>query len=443
VIAELGLAALWLTTALAGLQLMTGGQNAGRALASAVAAVAAVSLLILVTVFVQTDLSVQTVPQFSHPLRTFWQKTADAITNPNGALLVTGSSLAMAGAVLAWFGGRLDPKTVSRALAFQAAFAAPVLILTLWRNPFERQAAAAARVMNLDWRDIAGYCFSPALSVGLALLGTALSISLAAQVTGERRSARNPILRLWVLAALIFLTLGTCAQLTLDGSDRSIWAERKLTAIDGVALVAWLTAVTLAYRLDVLSVRRRPANRIAALLLLAGMAVAAIAVVQVRSGTRPSLPGRQYCQTGSAMIGPWSLQRGTVQVVAGPDFTALQANVSARIGRGPAQPLAPQDRRALAGGPRSGAAAGQARITRWNGELLSRLRTSGDSLACNQPRFWWLPLANWLQYGAVLIVFAAMLAMAVQLASLSRRNRAVPMIAYRQERRRALAGRSR
>ena len=106
-IAEGGLAALWLAAALSLLQLFLGAASlrpGGERLAAAVrpAAVAqgvlaAISFLMLIWLFLRTDLSVQLVAANSHSAKPWLYKFAGAWGNHEGSMLLWVTVLAVAG----------------------------------------------------------------------------------------------------------------------------------------------------------------------------------------------------------------------------------------------------------------------------------------------------------------------------------------------------------
>jgi cytochrome c-type biogenesis protein CcmF len=110
-IAELGLAALWLATALAGLQLLGGvlGQrDSGAELASLVRPAAVMQALLcafsfgmLLLLFARTDLSVALVVQHSHSEKPMIFKIAGTWGNHEGSMLLWITVMALAGGLIA------------------------------------------------------------------------------------------------------------------------------------------------------------------------------------------------------------------------------------------------------------------------------------------------------------------------------------------------------
>src|SRR6185503_1355151 len=110
-IAELGLAALWLAAALAGLQLLAGGiglRERGQQLAALVRPAAVVQALLcalafgcLLLLFARTDLSVALVAQNSHSEKPFIFKVAGTWGNHEGSMLLWVTVMSVAGGLIA------------------------------------------------------------------------------------------------------------------------------------------------------------------------------------------------------------------------------------------------------------------------------------------------------------------------------------------------------
>src|SRR5688500_12926479 len=131
-IAEAGLAALWLAATLSLLQLLLsvgdlrGWFETGRSIRSVAmvqGALALVAFAMLILVFVRTDLSVALVAANSHSAKPFIYKLSGAWGNHEGSMLLWVTVLAIAGAVLAAFTRRLSKTTLVAALGAQGALA--------------------------------------------------------------------------------------------------------------------------------------------------------------------------------------------------------------------------------------------------------------------------------------------------------------------------------
>ena len=148
-IAETALAALWLAAAMSLLQLLIGiaGLRAGgEAVAAAVRPVAVAqallvgaSFLLLIQLFLRTDLSVALVAANSHSLKPWLYKFAGAWGNHEGSMLLWVTVLAAAGGAVALFERRLQERTLVATLAAQAAIGLGFYAFLLFAsNPFDR-----------------------------------------------------------------------------------------------------------------------------------------------------------------------------------------------------------------------------------------------------------------------------------------------------------------
>jgi cytochrome c-type biogenesis protein CcmF len=158
-IAELGLAALWLAAALAGLQLLAGAlglRQDGAALAALVRPAAVVQALLcalafgaLLWLFIRTDLSVALVARNSHSEKPLIFKLAGAWGNHEGSMLLWVSVMALAGGLIAFLERRLPERTMIATLAAQAFVGLGFYaFLLLSSNPFERLPEPAAEGMG-------------------------------------------------------------------------------------------------------------------------------------------------------------------------------------------------------------------------------------------------------------------------------------------------------
>ena len=133
-IAEAGLAALWLAFALALLQLglgvagLTGGRDvllqAVRPVAVVQGLLTVVAFALLIWLFLRSDMSVELVALNSHSDKPWLYKFAGTWGNHEGSMLLWVAVLAFAGAAVALFERRLDERTLMATLAAQALVAA-------------------------------------------------------------------------------------------------------------------------------------------------------------------------------------------------------------------------------------------------------------------------------------------------------------------------------
>ena len=269
-IAEAGLALLWLAAAMSLLQfvlgwaaLRPGGEGLlriVRPVAVAQGVLVALCFLSLIWLFLQTDLSVKLVAANSHSLKPWLYKFAGAWGNHEGSMLLWVTVLAVAGAAVALFVKRLRPDTLTATLAAQAViglgFYAYILIAS---NPFERFPPGMIPVegngLNPLLQDPGLAFHPPTLYFGYVGISIAFSFAVGALITRDVSPAFARAMRPWVLAAWIFLTLGITAG--------SYWAYYELgwggwwfwDPVENASLMPWLAATALLHSVTVLATR--------------------------------------------------------------------------------------------------------------------------------------------------------------------------------------------
>ncbi|HEY0113679.1 MAG TPA: heme lyase CcmF/NrfE family subunit [Allosphingosinicella sp.] len=267
-IAEAGLAALWLGAALSLLQLFLGVtalRPGGERLAAAIRPVAVVqaalvglSFLLLIQLFLRTDLSVALVAANSHSLKPMLYKFAGAWGNHEGSMLLWVTVLALAGAAVALFERRLEERTLIATLAAQAAIGLGFYAFLLFAsNPFERldPAPMEGRGLNPLLQDPGLAFHPPTLYFGYVGISVAFSFAVGAIVTRNVGPSFARAMRPWVLAAWVFLTLGITAG--------SYWAYYELgwggwwfwDPVENASLMPWLAATALLHSVTVLATR--------------------------------------------------------------------------------------------------------------------------------------------------------------------------------------------
>src|SRR3954447_26915908 len=266
-IAETGLAALWLAAGLAMLQfvLMIGALrtrvDVGRTIRS-IAVVQGVLTLIafaaLLLVFARTDLSVALVFENSHSAKPFIYKVAGAWGNHEGSMLMWVTILAAAGAFLALMSRRTSERTLVAALGAQAMLALGFYaFLLIASNPFARLNPAPPEGQGLNplLQDPGLAFHPPTLYFGYVGLSVAFSLAVGALLTNEVDARLARSMRPWVLGAWIFLTLGITAG--------SYWAYYELgwggywfwDPVENASLMPWLAATALLHSINVLAAR--------------------------------------------------------------------------------------------------------------------------------------------------------------------------------------------
>ena len=222
-IAEAGLAALWLAAALAALQLALSLRLGGaqgreirtiRAVALAQGLLTLLAFAALIQLFLDSDMSVKLVAANSHSLKPWIYKFAGAWGNHEGSMLLWVAVLALAGAVVALFERRLDERTLGATLGAQAALALGFFaFLLIASNPFERldPAPVDGRGLNPLLQDPGLAFHPPTLYLGYVGLSVAFSLAVGGLIRGNVGPAIARAMRPWVLAAWVLLTLGITA----------------------------------------------------------------------------------------------------------------------------------------------------------------------------------------------------------------------------------------
>ncbi|GGC41676.1 c-type cytochrome biogenesis protein CcmF [Novosphingobium marinum] len=300
-IAEFGLAALWLAAALAALQLLAGSLSltrGGEGFAAIVrpAAVvqgllALVSFFALMVLFLRTDLSVQLVAMNSHSAKPFVFKLAGTWGNHEGSMLLWVMVMGLAGSLIALIERRLPERTMLATLAGQAFVSLGFYAFLLFSsNPFERLDPAPPQGAGLNplLQDIGLAFHPPTLYLGYVGLSVAFSFAIGALITREVGPAFARAMRPWVLGAWVFLTVGITAG--------SYWAYYELgwggwwfwDPVENASLMPWLAATALLHSASVLASR----NALRAWTVMLGVVAFSMSMVGtflVRSGILTSV----------------------------------------------------------------------------------------------------------------------------------------------------------
>ena len=264
-IAELGLAALWLAAALALLQLLLAlgiakgeGAKAARPLALLQAVLTLLAFGSLIAVFLRTDLSVALVFENSHSAKPWLYKFAGTWGNHEGSMLLWVTVLSVSGAALALLEKRISEKMLVASLGAQAALGLGFYAFLLFAsNPFARlnPAPLEGRGLNPLLQDPGLAFHPPTLYLGYVGLSVAFSLAVGAMLTQQVDAPLARAMRPWVLASWIFLTLGITAG--------SYWAYYELgwggwwfwDPVENASLMPWLAATALLHSVNVLAAR--------------------------------------------------------------------------------------------------------------------------------------------------------------------------------------------
>ena len=265
-IAEAGLAALWLAAALALIQLLFSfvprladdGGKAARAAAIVQSVPVVVAFGLLIWLFIRTDLSVALVVANSHSAKPLLYKVAGTWGNHEGSMLLWVMILALSGAAIAIFSRELKRTTLRATLGAQAALALGFYAFLLFSsNPFARLNPAPIEGQGLNplLQDPGLAFHPPTLYIGYVGLSVAFSLAVGALITRDVGPALARAMRPWVLISWIFLTIGITAG--------SYWAYYELgwggwwfwDPVENASLMPWLAATALLHSINVLAAR--------------------------------------------------------------------------------------------------------------------------------------------------------------------------------------------
>jgi cytochrome c-type biogenesis protein CcmF len=266
-IAETGLAALWLAAGLAAYQflLMVLALRSDVAVTRPMRGIAVIQGLLtllafgmLLLVFARSDMSVALVFENSNSAKPFIYKVAGAWGNHEGSMLMWVTILAIAGAFVALFSKRTGERTLTAALGSQAVLALGFYaFLLIASNPFARlfPAPPDGQGLNPLLQDPGLAFHPPTLYLGYVGLSVAFSFAVGALLTGEVDARLARAMRPWVLGAWILLTLGITAG--------SYWAYYELgwggywfwDPVENASLMPWLAATALLHSINVLAAR--------------------------------------------------------------------------------------------------------------------------------------------------------------------------------------------
>ncbi|MEA3038524.1 MAG: cytochrome c-type biosis protein CcmF [Sphingomonadales bacterium] len=232
--------------------------RAVRPVAVAQAVLAGLSFLILIQLFLRTDLSVELVASNSHSLKPWLYKFAGAWGNHEGSMLLWVTVLALAGAAVALFERSLEERTLLATLAAQAAIGLGFYAFLLFAsNPFRRlfPVPVEGNGLNPLLQDPGLAFHPPTLYFGYVGVSIAFSFAVGALVTRNVGPAFARAMRPWVLTAWIFLTLGITAG--------SYWAYYELgwggwwfwDPVENASLMPWLATTALLHSATVLATR--------------------------------------------------------------------------------------------------------------------------------------------------------------------------------------------
>jgi cytochrome c-type biogenesis protein CcmF len=268
-IAEIGLALIWLSAGLAVMQALLGGLVVAqpqrsdlasilRPIAGVQGALIVVSFLCLIQLFLASDMSVRLVAINSHSEKPWLYKFAGTWGNHEGSMLLWVTVLALSGAGVALFERRLRSDTLNATLMAQAIIALGFYAFLLFSsNPFERlnPSPMDGQGLNPLLQDPGLAFHPPTLYFGYVGMSVAFSLAVGALLTRDVGRQFALAMRPWVLGAWVFLTIGITAG--------SYWAYYELgwggwwfwDPVENASLLPWLAATALLHSVSVLAAR--------------------------------------------------------------------------------------------------------------------------------------------------------------------------------------------
>ena len=284
--------------------------------------------------------------------------------------------------------------------------------------------------------------------LGIVLFGTLYP--LLAEALGAKVSVGppyfNPMTALFFVPMLLVLAAGPLLRWRRDRMNRvsrplllaavvTLLALIGVVLLGGVSLLPFL-GLTLGAGLAVASfLPLRDRNLRRTPLPIWGMVIAhfgvAVSLIGMASESAFSVERLVAVRPGEVTsVGPWSVRLARVEPVAGPNWTALEAELQVRYRDAAPSVLRPQSRSFWAPTQQTSESA---LLTRWNGQLYTVLGEEA-SQGRWQLRLWWKPFVSLIWAGGFLIALGGVLALFGRVASDLRRLIARDKIVYRRER---------
>ena len=188
----------------------------------------------------------------------------------------------------------------------------------------------------------------------------------------------------------------------------------------GLVLAAGTAAASLA-PLWKRNLRRTPLFTWGMVIAHLGIAVSLAGMASETAFTKETLVAARVGDT--VTVGPWSVRFDAVEPIAGPNWTAIQAKLTARRGDGEPFVLEPQARMFTSPPTETSEAA---IATRLGGQLYTVLG-KGDMRGRWQLRLWWKPFVTLIWLGGVLIALGGLLSL---VGRLRRERKAKPQEAW-------------
>jgi cytochrome c-type biogenesis protein CcmF len=286
--------------------------------------------------------------------------------------------------------------------------------------------------------------------LGIVLFGTLYP--LVAEAMGAKVSVGppyfNPMSALFVVPMLVVMAIGPLLR----------WRSDVFSRVRGLLILPAATVVLVALGIAIWARPHPHVLPYIGLTFSCGLAIASLLPLKGRDLRRTPLPvwGMVIAHLGIAValfgmasetafnkeklvavhvgdntqVGPWQVKLESIQPVAGPNWTALEAELHASYADGAPFTVHPQARFFWAPPQQTSESA---LLTRWNGQLYAVLGEQADDGRW-QLRLWWKPFVPMIWLGGILIGLGGLLALLGRVGSDLRRYVARGKIAYRRER---------
>jgi cytochrome c-type biogenesis protein CcmF len=251
----------------------------------------AIAFAALMTAYVTSDFSLQTVWANSHSAKPLIYKIAGVWGNHEGSMVLWVLILALFGAAVATYGTNLPNELKANVLAVQGSIAAAFLLfIVITSNPFVRLDPAPfdGQGLNPVLQDPALAFHPPFLYAGYVGFSMAFSFAVAALIDGRIDAAWARWVRPWTLAAWMCLTLGIAMG--------SWWAYYELgwggfwfwDPVENASFMPWLAGTALLH--SALVMEKRDALKVwTVLLAIITFSLSLMGTFLVRSGVLTSV----------------------------------------------------------------------------------------------------------------------------------------------------------
>jgi cytochrome c-type biogenesis protein CcmF len=265
--------------------------QSARSVALAQFAFVTIAYAALTYAHVVSDFSLVNVYENSHSAKPLVYKVSGVWGNHEGSMLLWVLVLSICGASVALF-SRMMPETLrAAALGVQGWIGAAFLLFVLaTSNPFARfvEAPLEGRDLNPILQDPGLAIHPPLLYLGYVGFSVTFSFAAAALISGRIDAGWARIVRPWVLAAWIFLTLGIAmgsywAYYTLGWGGFWFWDP-----VENASLMPWLAGTALLHCMSVM--QKRDALKIWTIFLaILAFSLSLLGTFLVRSGVLTSV----------------------------------------------------------------------------------------------------------------------------------------------------------